>query len=233
MRTSMLVCLCLAMPLLGCSDDRGNTEANATESGEGDGDGDPTGDGDGDPTGDGDADTGDGDGDADLPPECESTDQCVLVNDCCTCDVVEAGEEPPCDVTECLLPTCEANGFTPEVACFVGTCVPAPVDCDTSSITCEIVPPPPCEGGLVRSVAGMCYGPCVHPNLCEELPTGCACGEGYACMTHQASSSTRCIPLPPACNGTASCDCMWPWWGELCGGGCSESGGILLCEDGG
>lgn len=244
MRTSMLVCLCVAMPLLGCSDDRGNTEANETESGEGDGDGDPTGDGDGDTTGDGDGDTtgdgdgdtGDGDGDADPTAECESADQCVLVNDCCTCDVVVAGEEPPCEMMECLVPTCEANGFTPEVACVVGTCAPAPVNCDANQITCEIEPPPPCGGGLVRSVTGMCYGPCVEPSVCETLPFECdgsTCGEGHACVTTQSGAPSRCVPLPPGCDGSPSCDCLALWWNDVCSSSCGDGGGTLLCEDGG
>lgn len=223
----------LAAVMLGCSDDRGSNEE--TETGEpttGDGDGDPTtgdGDGDGEPT------TGDGDG---APVgECSSADECVLVNDCCTCDVVLAGDEPPCDVPECFAPTCDAIGYTPEPACFVGTCVAAPVSCQLYEVTCEIEPPPPCEGGLVRSVDNMCYGPCVPPSMCESLPFECdaaTCGEGYACMVTQSGASGSCIPLPPGCNGTPSCDCVAPWWGEIdCGGSCGDLGDVLLCEDGG
>ena len=113
MRRSILTCWCLAWPLFGCTDDGGNSEAAETTTGDGDGDGDPTGDGDGD----GDP-TGDGDGDADPGGECNSAEQCVVVNDCCTCDVVLVGEEPPCGLPECLAPTCDANGFTPEAACL-------------------------------------------------------------------------------------------------------------------
>ena len=263
MRASIVTCLCLALPLLGCGDDRGTTDAAETSAGDGDGDptgdgdgdptgeGDPTGDGDGDPTGDGDGDptregdptgdgdgdpTGDGDGDADPTGECDGAEQCVLVNDCCTCDVVLVGEEPPCDVPECFAPTCDAQGFTPEAACLVGTCSPAPVSCDISQVTCEIEPPPPCEGGLVRSVNGDCYGPCVEPSVCEGLPFECdaaTCGDGYACMTSQSGASSRCVPLPPACDGSPSCECVSPWWNEVCAGSCGDGGATLLCEDGG
>jgi hypothetical protein len=223
-RRSLLTCTCLSLLLLGCGDDRGSSQE--TETGDGDGDGDPTGDGDGDPTGDGDGDSG---------SECDSVDQCVLVNDCCTCDVVPVGEEPPCDLPECFAPVCDANGIVPQPACLVGTCT-AQLSCEPSQITCEIEPPPPCEGGLVRSVQNSCYGPCVQPNLCEGLSVPCSassCGEGFACMTTQSGSRSRCLPLPATCGGSPSCDCMLPWWHEVCGGGCGHDGGTLLCEDGG
>jgi hypothetical protein len=228
-----MTCLCLSLPLLGCGDDRGSSDQAETSTG--DGDGDPTGDGDGDPTGDGDGDpTGDGDGDPSA--ECSDADQCVLVNDCCTCDVVPLGQEPPCDVPECFAPVCDANGYTPSPACLVGTCTAAPLSCDPSRITGEIEPPPPCADGLVRSVDNTCYGTCVPPSMCEGLPFECdagTCGDGFACMTTQSGAPSRCIPLPPGCGGSPSCDCVASWLDEVCGGGCSDDGATLLCTDGG
>jgi|GEM_PF-2667184 len=249
MRRLILSCLylCLPLPLLACNDDGG---ADASTTGDGDGDGDSTtgdsttGDGDGDPTtgdGDGDPTTGDGDGDGDpTAGACGGVDDCVLVNDCCSCVVIPAGEEPPaCDIDTCLISTCESEfgGFIPEAACRVGTCTFAALGCQPSDSICEIEPPPPCAGGYVQSIINDCYGPCVPPNMCASLPTPCdgsTCGDGFACMTTQSGAPGACIPLPPGCNGDASCDCVDPWWSEIdCGGSCGDDSPGLSCQDGG
>jgi len=85
-------------------------------------------------------------------------------------------------------------------------------------------------------VINTCYGPCVPANMCEGLPMECdagTCGDGFACVTTQSGSPSQCIPLPPACEGDPSCDCVSPWWGDVCGGSCGDDGDTLLCEDGG
>jgi hypothetical protein len=250
--------LLLPLPLLACTDDGGAAEQSGTGDGDGDatttgdGDGDP-GDGDGDPgDGDGDGDPGDGDGDGDGDPStgdgdgdptvgaCGGVDECVLVNDCCSCEVLPAGQEPPpCDIEACLISTCESQlaGFVPKPACRVGTCTFAALNCQISASICEVEPPPPCEGGLVQSVINDCYGPCVPPNMCANLPGQCdasSCGEGFACMVTQSGAPSQCIPLPPACEGSPSCECIAPWWTEIdCGGACGTTGSGFLCEDGG
>ncbi len=229
-----LAFVCLAVLFVGCGDERGTNEETETGgSTTGDGDGDPTtGDGDGEPT------TGDGDGEP-VVGECDSVDACVVVSDCCTCDVVVVGQEPPCDVPECFAPACEAAGIPAEAACLVGTCTFAPLSCDLNDVVCDIVEPPPCEIGLVRSVVDNCYGACVAPSLCATLPSECdagTCGDGFACVTTQTGGPSRCVPLPPGragCAGSPSCDCVAPWWDEVCVGSCGDGGGTLLCEDGG
>jgi hypothetical protein len=226
----------------------------------GDGDGDPSGDGDGDPgdgdpgdgdpgdgdPGDGDGDPGDGDpGDGDGDPTgdgdglCSEASDCAVINDCCSCGAAPVDMIPPCGVPECFAPVCDGNfgaPYVPEAACLAGTCVLAQVSCNVGEVTCEIEPPPPCVGDTVRSVIGDCFGPCVLPSMCTSLPDECdaqTCGEGFACMTTQSGAPSRCVPLPPGCNGTASCECIGPWLGEVCNGGCGDLGGTLLCEDGG
>jgi hypothetical protein len=209
----------------GGSADEGST--TATETGDGDGDGDPSGDGDGDPT------TGDGD------PECGEASDCAVVNDCCSCSAAPVDMVPPCGMGECFAPLCDGNfgaPYVPEAACLVGTCVLEQVGCDLGVVTCEVEAPPACTDSLVRSVINDCYGPCVLPSMCASLPAECdadTCGEGFVCMTTQSGAPSRCIPLPPACNGVGSCECIGPWLGEVCNGGCGDLGSTLLCEDGG
>lgn len=146
---------------------------------------------------------------------------------------------PPCENGECFAPLCDSNfggTYMPEAACLVGTCVLAPLSCEMLDITCEIDPPPPCEGGTLRSAINNCYGPCVPPSMCTYLPFECdanTCGEGFACMVTQSGAPSRCIPLPPGCNGVPSCDCVGSYLGDTCGGGCGDLGGMILCEDGG
>jgi hypothetical protein len=226
MRRLTFACSLLGLGLLACGG--GSAEegsATATETGgDGDGDGDPTGDGDGDPAG---------------ASECSQASECAVVNDCCRCSAAPVDMVPPCNAGECFAPLCDGNfgaPYVPAADCLVGTCVLAPVSCNVGEVTCEIEPPPACVDGTVRSVIGDCYGPCVLPSMCTSLPVECdadTCGEGFACMTTQSGAPSRCVPLPPGCNGTASCECIGPWLGEVCNGGCGDLDGTLLCEDGG
>jgi hypothetical protein len=235
MRRLTLTCSLLGLGLLACGGGGAEeSSSNATETG-GDGDGDPgegEGDGDGDP-GDGDGDPGDGDG------QCGQASDCAVVNDCCSCGAAPADMIPPCDIGECLVGVCDGNfgaPYVPEAACLVGSCVLAPVGCNVGAVTCEVEPPPPCVDGTVRSVINDCYGPCVLPSMCTSLPSECdanTCGAGFVCMTTQSGAPSRCVPLPAACNGVGSCECIGPWLGEVCNGGCGELGSTLLCEDGG
>jgi hypothetical protein len=215
----------LLLGLLACGGGSAEDDSTtATETG-GDGDGDP-GDGDGDPTGDGDS-------------GCSQAGDCAVVNDCCSCSAAPADMIPSCNDGECFAPLCDGNfgaPYVPEAACLVGTCVLAQVSCNVGEVTCEIEPPPPCVDGSVRSVINDCFGPCVLPSMCTSLPAECnadTCGEGFVCMTTQSGAPSRCIPVPPGCNGVASCECIGPWLGEVCNGGCGDLGGTLLCEDGG
>jgi len=244
---------CLVIPafalVVACTDDSPGEETSTTATESGDGDGDPTGDGDGDPTGDGDGDpTGDGDGDptgdgdGDPVAECMSVEDCELVDDCCTCDVVPDGQAPPCDLQECFAPTCEVEfgggpeQYYPEAACFMGACVIEALNCNPDDVFCDIIPPPPCVDGKVRSVIANCYGPCVRPSMCETLPQEeCGpdtCGEGFTCMISQAGGLSRCVPVVASC-GEPSCECIAPWLDEACPSSCAEAGGVLICEDGG
>lgn len=176
--------------------------------------------------------TGDGDN------ACASAADCALVNDCCNCAAVPVGEQPSCEDMTCLQPSCEAQfgGFVPEATCTFGTCQLSALSCDIGQVTCKIAPPPACEGGSVRSVIDDCYGPCVPAEMCEELPFDCdatTCGDGFACLTSQSGSTSKCVPLPDDCGGVASCECVGPWIGEACNGACDDSGGVFLCQDGG
>ncbi len=174
-----------------------------------------------------------------LENTCVSAADCALNEDCCNCVALPLGQEPPtCDLPECAATPCVGDFglFDPQPICSVGTCQLAPLSCDLNDVLCDAAEPPPCEGGLVRAVVQDCYGACVPPSLCATLPFECdasTCGEGWACMTTQSGAPSKCVPLPAACDGVASCACVGPWLDEICVASCGESAGTLICQDGG
>lgn len=169
----------------------------------------------------------------DLPPgvECLQDADCQVVEDCCTCDARPIGEpfdtcQLACDVTACDL------AFELEVAaaCRGGRCEFTSGAC-TGTPACD-EPPPECESGTIPAIDGDCWGECVAPLACAGTCAGegAACGVGWACVESQ-SSSPVCHPVPLACEGVPTCECMPD---EVCMfGPCSDDGGGLLCEDGG
>ncbi|MCA9685658.1 MAG: hypothetical protein KC457_26005 [Myxococcales bacterium] len=171
-------------------------------------------------------------------PECSAADQCMLVNDCCQCSAAPVGEEqPPCE-QNCLQPSCDGllGAGVAAADCRLGQCVLAPLSCNTNEVLCDILEPPPCEGGLVRSVVDGCYGSCVSPTLCATLPFACdasTCGAGWFCVQSQSGAPSLCAPLPAGCGDSPSCGCVGGFFAEVCNGGCSEASFGLLCEDGG
>jgi hypothetical protein len=177
----------------------------------------------------------------DGDPECSEASQCAVVNDCCNCTAAPVDMLPPCDAPECDGLTCDNTfgpSYVPAATCMIGTCMLAQISCNLDEITCGPPDPPlpPCVGNTLHSVIDSCFGPCVPPSMCASLPVECTadtCGEGFACVNTQSGAPSRCIPLPPACNGVGSCECVAPWWGEVCNGGCGGSDNLLLCEDGG
>ena len=170
--------------------------------------------------------------------ECSAADQCMLVNDCCQCSAAPVGEEqPPCE-QNCLQPSCDGllGAGVAAADCRLGQCVLAPLSCNTNEVLCDILEPPPCEGGLVRSVVDGCYGSCVSPTLCATLPFACdasTCGAGWFCVQSQSGAPSLCAPLPAGCGDSPSCGCVGGFFAEVCNGGCSEASFGLLCEDGG
>jgi len=146
-------------------------------------------------------------------PMCESHDECVLVDDCCNCTAIHQSEEPPpCDIDACLQSTCSAMGVTmPAAVCDAGSCAVVPQSCDDSLVTCESLPPK-CPPNSVPGVDAntMCWtGFCVPVELCEVVPACDFCEEGEACVEYLAQlPQIMCVPIPEACGGVPTCDCM-------------------------
>lgn len=169
-----------------------------------------------------------------LEPECVVDADCQLVDNCCECSSRPASDEPdPCE-DDCLVSECTAQGLEGLAAtCRSGICeFSSSSNCDGPVVCAQ--EPPACEGDEVPSVVGECWGPCVPLHYCADS-SSCqpGCGDGWVCVDSQSGGTGGCAPLPAACAGVASCDCFAPFWDEVCPASCSESGGGLLCEDGG
>lgn len=165
--------------------------------------------------------------------ECQQDSDCMIVDNCCECSARPVGAEiAPCP-GECLQSTCDAkllSGVT--AACRSGVCEFANVPCSAGPPACA-TPKPSCPPDTQTSVVGDCWGPCVPSRYCEGAAcTAGSCGDGWMCVEHQATASA-CAPIPHECAGTPDCTCAAPYLDEFCPGACAESGGGLLCMDGG
>jgi hypothetical protein len=164
-------------------------------------------------------------------PECETAADCQIVNDCCTCEGIPAGDTPEECLATCIQPSCEAVGHPdPEVQCIGGTCM-AGFDC-YSLVACA-TPPPSCPPGEVPHRTGGCWGGCVPATECAAV-NGCSdCDLAtQTCVQYIAFAGTvNCLPLPETCSGPADCACAAdafchdPF--ESCTG---NGGGIITCE---
>lgn len=143
-------------------------------------------------------------------PECVMDEDCMLVDDCCTCAAIAVGDDAPkCDIMSCLVSTCTSLGLDmPAVQCNFGTCEVEEVSCDPFLVTCDEKPPACPEGQAPRVVDG-CYAGCIPVEFCDVVP-GCeSCGEDEACIESGGEKSVlSCVPIPVACDGLVSCDCL-------------------------
>jgi hypothetical protein len=144
-------------------------------------------------------------------PECIVDEDCMLVNDCCSCDAIPLGDDPPeCEIMECLVPTCTALGVgKPAVECNFGTCEVEDVSCDPMLVVCD-QKPPACPKGQAPRVEDGCWGACIPVEYCDVVPSCEACGDDEACVeaVTQFGPSLQCVPIPPECGGAPSCDCL-------------------------
>lgn len=142
---------------------------------------------------------------------CEGDDDCLLVNDCCSCAAIHVDDPmPPCDLQECFAPTCDANGMIdPQVWCRFGTCEFVPLSCSPFLVACDEAPPE-CGEGTVPSVVESCWGPCVPASACDVVPSCDDCPDGEACIetSTQLGWTFSCEPIDPSCDGTPDCTCM-------------------------
>jgi hypothetical protein len=171
-------------------------------------------------------------GDAVVP--CTVDADCMKVEDCCTCAAIEAGDPPGACKVMCDQSACAAVGLQDTIAeCRSGHCeLSSTVEC-SKPVACDQAPPV-CESGMVPSIDGDCYGPCVSYHYCNDTAAcKASCGEGWTCVTSQSGAGGGCFPLPTACGGVATCACVDAYWDSACPASCTESEGGLLCVDGG
>jgi hypothetical protein len=148
-------------------------------------------------------------------PECTTAADCKLFSDCCTCAALPVGDTVASCPAICKQNQCEALHLPPAaVACVAGRCV-AGFACDASKVICKIAVPN-CQAGDVPSVdeSGSCYtGDCVPAAECKSV-TGCAsCTKpDQACVSYATLTGNHhhCVTMPPACGGSANCDCLGP-----------------------
>lgn len=167
----------------------------------------------------------------DPSSSCEAPDDCVVVDDCCTCGAVLAGAEAPaCDVLECDTTMCESYGVTPVPQCEQDSCELAPLSCSRSDALCDAEPPecPLGQAAPLDPQSGCWTGGCVPAELCDVVDDCADCPADEACIGFIAHiPSYQCTPIPEACNGAASCECL----GTLCVSpfdscGPSDNGGL-------
>lgn len=164
-------------------------------------------------------------------PECRVDEDCVVVNDCCTCDAAPVDEKQVECPKACLQSTCDALGlFDAEAQCQLGLCTFVPKSCNPALVSCDSIPPE-CFDGFAPEVEGECWsGECVPLQFCDVVPSCEVCGRAETCVAIESQLGPwfACEPIAPACEGTPSCACM----GELCPPPyttCADSGDGLSC----
>lgn len=155
-------------------------------------------------------------GTGDPSGPCVEPTDCQIVDNCCECTAIAADAEAPVCEKTCLQSACAALGIVPIARCELGMCELGEASCDPSFVTCEQEPPVCPEGALpgVNPQTSCWTGECVPQEFCDVVAGGCdACEEGEVCVENVAQMvSSMCVPIPPDCNGTATCECM----GEVC-----------------
>ena len=174
-----------------------------------------------------------GSGGSPAVPQCTDPAQCTLVNDCCSCVGIGPMEAPPpCNVPECFIPTCTAQGHpnTP-AACSAGQCV-AGFDCDHSKALCNTLPPA-CPAGQTATVTGGCWGACVPATECASVGSCAQCSAGQVCVKEilKVGPVHHCVTPPAGCGNAPDCACMG---GAVCVApfdACGDEGpGVLACS---
>jgi hypothetical protein len=153
--------------------------------------------------------------------ECETADDCVLLQDCCSCmGAPEGATLPYCNLV-CIQSRCQASQIgTDEVTCSFGRCV---IDrsCNRSAVTCTEAPMP-CPNGEVRSVREGCFGPCLPPTECRDVTACSDCGDDVCVIEEPQIPRTGCVRPPDSCTKGDYCDCL---------DACPPSGFVCMEED--
>lgn len=166
-------------------------------------------------------------------PQCETAEDCKLINDCCACEGVPADQRPEECLAICEVPSCEALGVPdPEVQCLAGTCI-AGFDC-YSLVECA-QPPPPCPSGFVPARTNGCWGGCVPATECAAVNSCDDCDlSSQVCVQFIAFAGTvTCLPIPETCSGGGDCACAGSTYCTDPYDFCTDGGtgsGVVTCE---
>jgi hypothetical protein len=174
-------------------------------------------------TGDGTAGTGSETGSDDstgttggMPTTCESNEDCVVVNDCCSCTATHMDDPlPQCRIEACRAPICDVSGI-PDIGavCALGQCRLEELACNQALVSCD-APTPGCEDGFLPEVADGCWtGNCVPTEACDVVPDCSYCQADDTCVELQTQLGNvyECTPTPESCGGEPDCACI----GEVC-----------------
>jgi hypothetical protein len=142
--------------------------------------------------------------------ECETADDCVMMNDCCGCRAASKTTGG----SSCLLPciggnACEDAGIgLDELECVAGRCV---IDrsCNVNGAVCSEAPPS-CPDGLVPSLVDDCFGACLPPTQCRDVTNCGDCADAHCVESEAWMSSTTCVPPVPGCSSGNLCSCLDP-----------------------
>jgi hypothetical protein len=141
--------------------------------------------------------------------ECWTSEDCMLKNDCCTCEgvpVAAGAAQPACDQA-CTDRPCSAFGPDVSVACYRGFCT-LDVDCERYDLTCDD-PEPACAPGMAPTVVDGCWGPCIDARECPSVPSFDYCAEGDLHVTASMLGATdHCVEVPSACAASPDCACL-------------------------
>jgi hypothetical protein len=167
---------------------------------------------------------------------CELPDECMLINDCCQCTAAHIDDEIPECAMKCIQPMCDALGIADiGVVCEDGECRLEAYDC-SGIVACDSLPPDCAEGTLPEvgnGGGGGCWtGLCIPVEACDPVP-GCEfCDAEDACVetTTQQGTTYSCRPLPEACDGVATCECMPPDTCVAPFDTCADADGLVQCS---
>ncbi|MBL9101639.1 MAG: hypothetical protein JNL82_11820 [Myxococcales bacterium] len=153
-----------------------------------------------------------GDTGADIIP-CETAADCVLIDDCCSCEPIGPGEAPSkCDLPECFVTQCGPKGLEgAALACRFGRCTFEKIRCNPTLVSCDEAPPQ-CGPGDLPSVDedGTCWtGQCAPAEACDWVPDCSFCDEDeLICVNKlQKGSFTVCDAKPLDCGDVEDIDC--------------------------
>jgi hypothetical protein len=156
--------------------------------------------------------------------ECEVAEDCMLIDDCCSCSAAPKSDEITACGAVCIQSACSARGVPGVTAkCVAKRCV-LDLSCNALEVTCKAAQPS-CGSGQVPSVVEGCWGPCIHATECREVADCNACGAGSSCVTQSLMMpSVHCVSVSAACEAAPSCECV-----DACSQACSDEGGKIDC----